>query len=111
MAYKFGTTSTGYYFFSVNMQGWAYGTSYTDRSWEINCFWNADNSKQYIEIIYSPAFGSNYSGTAGVYGGSSVGYSGTTYATPDKSMAFSSTNKGVNWTLAGQGSWTGVGTF
>lgn len=111
MAYKFGTTSSGYYFFSVNLQGWKYNTSYNDRTWQVNCFWNADNSKQYIEILYGPQFLQDYTGTAGVHGGSAVTYSGSTYALAGKSMAFSSLDKGINWTSHGQGSWNGVGTF
>jgi len=111
MAYKFGTTSSGYYFFSVNLQGWKYNTSYADRTWQVNCFWNADNSKQYIEILYGPQFLQDYTGTAGVHGGSAVTYSGSTYALAGKSMAFSSLDKGINWTSHGQGSWNGVGTF
>jgi hypothetical protein len=105
-AYKFGTTSNGWYFFSANMMAYAFNAPGNDRGWELNCFWNATNTEQYAEFIYSPALSST--GTPGVY--TTVPISGST-ASLGVSNAWYSTDKGVTWTQAGSGSWGGVGTF
>jgi hypothetical protein len=110
-AYKRGISSAGWYFFSGNVTGSAYSSG-GDRSWEINCFWNADNSQQYVEFVWSsggPAYwaGTNY----GISNGVTVFQTNTPTPTPSMtSYAWSSTNRGVTWTGA-PGSWTGMGTF
>lgn len=111
IAYRKGVTSTGWQFFSVNMQGYQYTVSNNDRSWEINCFFNYDNSVQLVEMVYSPFFSSvnAYTGTAGISTQTSTFVSTTTPAA-GLTLSFSSVDRGVTWTYAGQGSW-GIGTF
>jgi hypothetical protein len=111
IAYRKGITSTGWQFFSVNMQGYQYQNITNDRSWEINCFFNYDNSVQLVEMVYSPFFSSvsAYTGSAGISTGSSTFTSSTTPAA-GLVLSFSSVDRGVTWTYAGQGSW-GIGTF
>lgn len=112
VAYKKGTTSTGLNFFSINMMGYKYLSTSTDRGWELNCFYDSNNSNQYIEIIWGPAHNNTDTFTFGLY------YGTTTLAVPasgvlaaNRSYCFSSSNKGVSWTAHGLGSWSGVGTF
>jgi hypothetical protein len=109
IAYRKGVTITGWQFFSINMQGYYVGSTSIDRSWEINCFFNYNNSVQLVEIVYHPFFGPNYTGTAGISTQTNTFTSSTTPAA-GLTLSFSSVNKGVTWTYAGQGSW-GVGTF
>jgi len=110
-AYKRGTSSAGWYFFSGNVTGSAYDGS-GDRSWEINCFWNADNSQQYVEFVWFPDGPGGWAGNYyGITNGVTVFYTNTPAPTPSMtSYAWSSTNRGVTWTGA-PGSWTGMGTF
>lgn len=110
LAYRYGTTSLGYKFFSLNMQGYAYGNSSIDRSWELNCFYNDDNSAQAVEYIYSSSF-SNASANQGVY--SNAIYSSSTTGTSSISLGWQSSanpNKGTVWTFQGAGRFN-VGTF
>lgn len=111
IAYRKGVTSTGWQFFSINMQGYQFGTPTNDRSWELNCFFNYDNSVQLVEMVYSPTFSSvtAYTGTAGISNGSSTSFPNPT-PSAGLTLSFSSVNKGVTWTYAGQGSW-GIGIF
>jgi hypothetical protein len=106
-AFRYGTTSLGYNFFSVNLQCYAYGATGTDRSWEINCFYNADNSVQAVEFMYSSTF-SNGTTQQGVY--SNAVYAGSTLPSASTSFGWSSSDFGVTWTFNGTGSFS-VGTF
>lgn len=107
LAYRYGTTSLGYNFFSLNMQAYAFGAPSTNRSWELNCFYNADNSAQAVEYIYSSSF-SNASSNQGVYTNGS--YGSLTTGTPNISLGWQSSDKGIIWTFQGAGRFN-VGTF
>jgi hypothetical protein len=111
LAYRKGVTSTGWQFFSINMQCYQHGVPTNDRSWEVNCFFNYDNSVQLVEIVYSPTFSSvnQYTGTAGISTGSTT-FNSIHSSNAGFTLNFSSVNRGVTWTYAGTGSW-GVGTF
>lgn len=109
-AFRRGVTSNGWQFFSANMQAYTFGNTSNDKSWELNCFFNSDNSVQFVEFTYGPVFGSGgYTGTAGVSNGSLI-YTASTTPAANITLSFSSLDKGVTWTYAGQGSWS-VGTF
>ena len=91
---------------------YAFGNVANDLGWELNCFWNADNSSQWVEFVWSPAFGS-WSGSFGIYTGlTTYSVANTTFQpAANKSYGWSSTDKGITWTNNGNGSWTGMGTF
>jgi len=113
VAYKSGVTSTGINYFRINMRGYQYGSSYNDRSWEINCFWtNETPPRQYVEIVYPNTVNniSAYTNNPGIYGSSWVSLS-SSYATPNNSVALQSSDYGTTWTVLGAGSWSGTGTF
>ena len=115
-AYRYGVTSQGYNFFSANMMAYTYGQVGNapapggDKGWEVNCFWNYDNSIQMVEFVYSPAFG-YITGSIGIKGTYATAVDRATFQpSPNTSIMFSSTDRGVTWNYQGRGSFT-VGSF
>jgi hypothetical protein len=110
LGYKSGVTAGGWNYFYMNLQGYQYGATGSDRTWEAHFVYNSDNSIQYIEIIVPATVNSPGSFTEGPTSPTNNRQNLFTLAgsTVPASGVWSSTNKGVTWTFLGSGSLTNI---
>jgi hypothetical protein len=108
IAYISGTTNfSNCTYFRLNMQGYAYGNSGVDRSWELNLILNNTTAAQYFEMVFGSALSSGAS-SFGIYNGSTIIQSGAAPLS-NVSYCFSCTDgTGTSWTYNGAGSFSNV---